>query len=343
MHDDMLKSHSRFLKKEAGVAYFYGAYSDVSFLLRTIELLETSPSASQNQRLGIISDLLSRPLRSLADHLKPGIAAHDVPENAGVLLDAVLSRGDLFSCFLIEQHVREIAAAVTASPTAVPPHSVGLLHTVLALGYLYTSNDHGPDSSQDSLQEATRHLQMGISIGLPALAQDLTSLQTVLCAIIFLFSGYRTAMAHSLIGTACSLALRLGLFSSLHRHPEVISDDPDAKERIRLLAAVLSLDMLGSLILDLPPFIHHSLVPQTRLVELAVNAENRGDLYTAALLRQCVLLAIPLCLRHHAGEEQSTEDGNIRPLQNAHEACQRWKRDTTSLMSRLKSQADSFQ
>lgn len=341
MHDDMLKGHGRFVEREDGVACFYGAYSDVSFLLRTIELLEISPSDSQDQRLNIISDLVSRPLRPPLDSSPdPGLAAHGVPENAATLLDAVFARGDLMLCFLSEEDLRDAAANPEGASSGIP-----LLHMVLALGYLYTSKDQGQDAGEESLQEANKHFRLGMS-ALPGLAQDLTSLQTVLCAIIFLFSGYRTAMAHPLIGTACSSALRLGLLSPFRVSPGHDSEDPDARKRTRLLAAVLSVDMLGSLMLDLPPFLHHhGLVPQARLVELAVEVEARGDLHTAALLRQSFVLAIPLSIRNHttsSAGDQPADDRNIRLFQNAHEECQRWKTDASSLMTKLGQHPDCF-
>lgn len=322
------------MEKAPGVLCFYGAYSDISFILRTMELLKLGPAESQDERLSIMSNLLSRPLTRLPDNMDLMSSAYDVPEDAGSLLAAVFDRADLMLCFLTEQPLRE-AAADPRGPL-VSRHSLQLLHVVLALGYLYSSQQHGGDLCGSALQQATKHFHIGMTAGIPGLAQDLTSLQTVLCGIVFLFSSYRTSMAHSLIGTACSLALRLGLLSGScllsNGSPE------DRKVRVRLLGAVLTVDMLGSIILDLPPFMHHDSVPHSLLLELAVGTETEGDLRSAAILRQCSLLAIPLSIRTH--RTRSYTDGqpgeaNIRLFQRAVEDCQRWRRDVSPLMAKL--------
>lgn len=330
----MLMGHNRYVEKAPGVSCFYGAYSDISFILRTMELLKLGPSESQDQRLCIMSDLLSRPLAPLPDSLNPASSLCDMPEDAGSLVSAVMERGDLMLCFLTEEPLRE--AIVDPGSPSVSRHTMQLLHLVLALGCLYKSQHHGGDLCEAALQRATQHFNMGMTAGVPGLAQDLTSLQTVLCAIIFLFSGYRTSMAHSLIGTACSLALRLGLLSSSC----LLSNGSaqDRKARAKLLAVVLTVDMLGSMILDLPPFIHWDSVPHAALLELAMEAEAEGDLRTAAISRQCSLLAIPLSSRTHRAIHQSDgppEEGNIRLFQQAVEDCQRWRRDVSPLMVKL--------
>lgn len=335
-HSNMLMGHDRFVEKEPEVSCFYGAYSDISFILRTIELLETRPSSdSQDQRLRDICNLFSRPLQVQPDSLDSNLSIYDVPDNATKLLDAVFSRGNLMLCFLVEKPLRDAAADPRNRST--PRNRLQLLHLVLALGYLYSPEEHGGHQCEDALRQATKHFCTGMMAGMAGLGQDLTSVQTLLCAIVFLFSGYRTSMAHSLIGTVCSSALRLGLLFT----PSVASDATGDVEtmRIRLLAAVLVADMLGSMILDLPPFVHRDTIPRARLLELATEAEARDDLLTAALLRQCSLLLVPLSARTHAvggsAANGQAEASSIRLFLKALDECQRWKRDASPLMSKL--------
>jgi hypothetical protein len=332
--NNMLAGHDRFVEKGPGVACFYGAYSDMSFILRTMELLEVGPSEGQDQRLCIISNLLSRPLHHRPDSLELSAAVYDVPDNTAALLDAVFARGDLMLCFLTEQPLR--ATAANPRSASISGDHLQLLHMVIALGYLYSFREHGVGLCEEALRQATKHFCIGMTAGLAGLAQDLTSIQTVLCAIVFLFSGYRTGMAHALIGMACSSALRLGLLSASSIASGASADD--RRTRTRILAAVLTVDMLGSMILDLSPFIHRESVPHARLVELAVQAEAEGDLLTASLLRQCSLLAVPLSIRSHATGsrvDDQPEGSSIRLFQSALDECQRWKRHASPLMAKL--------
>lgn len=333
-HHNMLMGHDRFMQKAPGGACFYGAYSDISFILRTMELLKLGPPESQNQWLCIMSDLLSRPLHPCPESLDFGASIYDLPMDADALLDAVFTRGDLMLCFLVQQPLRD--AAVDPQSTSISKSYIQLLHLVLALGYLYSFREHGGDLCDDAVRKATKHFHICMTMGLPGFAQDLVTLQSVLCAVIFLFSGYRTAMAHSLIGTACSSALRLGLLSPSYLDSATSAEEQ--KTRMRLVGVVLATDMLGSLILDLPPFIHHESIPHSRLLELAVRAEAEGDLRTAALLRQSSLLAIPLSTRKHgAGHiiDDQFDAGNIRAFQKAIDECQHWRRDASPLIAKL--------
>lgn len=333
-HHNMLTGHDQLVEKGPATTCFYGSYSDVSFILRTIELLEIAPSDSPDQRLSTLSDLFSRPLNHYPVSLELGAAIHDVPDNAAALLDAVFARGDLILCFLTEEPLRKVA--MDPGSASVSPSSLHLLHLVLALGYLYSFGEHGGDLCEGALRQATKHFCIGITAAMPGQAQDFTSLQTILCAIAFLFSGYRTATAHSLIGAACSSALRLGLLSTTSLATGATAGD--RRTTTRLLSAVLTVDMLGSLILDLQPFIHRDSIPHARLVELAVQAEAEGDLPTAAMLRQCSLLAIPLSIRDRATDSRADDqsDGNsIRLFQSTLDESQRWRTDVSPLMAKL--------
>ncbi|KAI6785477.1 uncharacterized protein J7T54_007120 [Emericellopsis cladophorae] len=324
----------RFAGLEARRPAFHGAYSDVSFIAGSIELLETQPSDAHGSksRLDFISSLLSRPLQS---HL----VDRTYEQQDQSLVDALLDGGDLMICFLQEECLRDIAqhTHVPNTPRSEAERStLCLIHFVLALGYQNDARQHRAQGCDDSVQKATQHFSVGIALAEPGLfAQDLTSLSALLGAIVFLLSSYRTSMAHSLIGAACSAALRLGLLSTSCSPPDgtVLGD---SRVRTRLLAGVLVVDMLASLVLDLPTFIHPNQLPRARLEELATEAENSEDVHTAALLKSATLLSIPLSLR---GQASSKDDGAVGgrflALQKAQEACHGWKRDVASLMSKM--------
>ena len=332
---DMLTGCDRFVQRGAGVECYYGPYSDVSFILRTIELLDRGPTASQYHQLCVISDMLGRPLQYQTSATNWRQVACELPEDALDVLGAVFSRGDLMLRFLPEQQL--INAVVDLGTTPIPDDLLSVLHVALAIGYLYNTKLHRARSCEDALERATNHFRLGMDLATLSQTQNLTSLQATLCAVSFLLSSHRCTIAHPLLGSACSSALRLGLLSTTHRRPEVTADE--RRMRTRLLATVLSYDVLQSLSLDLPTFIRRGQVLQSRLVELALEAEAEGDLVTAALLRQSCLLAIPLTTRSHGLQEATGSDlselDDLGPLQSAYEDCQRWKRDTASLMERL--------
>ncbi|KAG9258894.1 uncharacterized protein F5Z01DRAFT_8099 [Emericellopsis atlantica] len=316
---------------------FHGAYSDVSFIAGSIELLETQPSDAHGSksRLDFISNLLSRPLPShFADKTYESVEPQDQ-----ALVDALLDGGDLMICFLQEECLRDITKHThlpTTPPSEAERSTLSLIHFVLALGYQNDARQHRAQGCDDSVQKATQHFFIGMALAEPGLfAQDLTSLSALLSAIVFLLSTYRTSMVHSLIGAACSAALRLGLFSTSCSPPDgtVLGD---SRVRTRLLAGVLFVDMLASLVLDLPTFIHPNQLPRARLEELATEAENNGDVHTAALLKSATLLSIPLSLRGQASSKDDGADGGrFLALQKAQEACHGWKRDVASLMSKM--------
>lgn len=337
----MLTGCDRFVQGDAGIGYFYGSYSDVSFILRTIELLGRGPPDSEHHQLSMISDFLSRPLQHQLDAEDQRKAAYDLPQDVDGLLDVVFTRGELMLSFLPHHQLRE--AALNPRSPSVSKERLSLLHLCLALGYLHNAKEHQNRGCQDVLQHANKHFHIGTAcLGLPNPPQNLTSLQAILCAVVFLFSSYRCTTAHPFIGTACSLALRLGLFSTL---PKVsLIPIEERKMRMRLLATVSAFDMLESLILDLPPFIHRHLLSHARFTELAIEAEAEGDLITAALLRQSSLLDIPLSMRSHGRHDTNSsshsDSDDIRLFQTAYEECQRWRRDASSLMAKLGSNAN---
>lgn len=330
---NMLMGHDRVVGTDGETTSLYGAYSDASFISRTIELLKTRPSSSQDSQLREISDIFSRPQYGHAR--QRGLLARDdvcqIPHNSARLLDAVFGRGHLMLSFLPEEKLRHLAASVPDPST--PDSIVSLLHLVIALGYLYDFEGHRGNSCEEAVKRATQHFQAGVAMVQPGMNQDLNSLGTIVCATVFLLSSYRTASAYSFTGLACSAAIRLGLFSN-YPLPSGVTTDVRRMRR-RLLGSVVAADRFVSLVLDLPFCVSLDVLSHSRLEGLAKEAEINDDILLATLLRQSVLLSIPASVRSHGDSTEESENGRVRAMQRAQEACHRWKSDVSSLMTRL--------
>lgn len=335
-HSDMLARCPRFVQRGTGIECFYGSYSDVSFILRTIDLLDRGPSVPQHRQLCIISDMLGRPLHHEPDEASLEHAdVYLLPDDVYRLINVLLSRGDLMLGFLPEQELKDAVAEVqTGRP--IPNDLLFLLHMCLSLGYLYSSDMHRKRNCELTLRDATRHFRIGMSLSTQHRTSNIHALQAMLCAITFLMSGFRCTSAHALIGTAYSLALHLGLFSRWADLTHMSVEE--RRVRTRLLATFLSIDAIVGLILDLPAFIHRHAIPQNRLLNLACEAEAEADLMTAALLRHSILLTTPLEMRAKGQTEACDGDTQLdcsRHFQTAYEECQRWKMETMPLMTKM--------
>ncbi|RYP68858.1 hypothetical protein DL769_005417 [Monosporascus sp. CRB-8-3] len=335
---NMLAGCDRFTAVGPGATCFYGAYSELSFILRTLEVFEQDAAVSPDQRFLVVSNLFNHPLPSQEDANPSPKAFLPSADVVMALLDAVFARNHPMLSFLPERHVKDVAN-VLAGPQGLPisDQSLSLFHLTLALGYLFDSSGHREEGCRDILQRATRHFHIGLIMLRPTQVNDLTTLQAVLCAVIFLISTSRMTSAHSLIGTACSSALRLGLHSA-EVYPYASSAE-DRQARTRLFATVLRLDMFASLVLDLPPFLHKDALPLPHIARLASEAEAEGDLRTAAALRLVCLLVIPLSKRIYCSVASSGhEDSNsvdIKHFEDAQNEFRRWKTDASSLLASL--------
>lgn len=335
---NMLAGCDRLVNSGLGATCFYGAYSELSFILRILELFERQPAVSQDQRLRTVSNLFD--LRSPPQdngNTNPAIPVVSY-DTAMTILDVVFSKSHPMLFFLPEQRIKDIADSLTRpQPLAASDQSKSLFHLTLALGYLFDSPRHRKDGCRDAVKRGTAQFHIGMAALRPTEANDLVSLQAVLCAIIFLMSTSRIASAHSLIGIACSLALRLGLHSATGSGCVISAEEHCV--RIRSLAAVMRLDLFMSLILDLPPFLHPDSAILSYIAQLASESEAGRDLRTAAALRQVCLLAIPLSKRTHGFVGSSgygiPESVSIKRFEEVRNEFQHWQMDASSLLACL--------
>jgi hypothetical protein len=341
----------RFLKRgvRAGRSkLYYGPFSDVSFILKTVELLQVeAPDPPANftppavQQHSLISDLIDRPLpsqHSALGNVKPTSPTNDLPPHVGALIDTVLARDDLLLSFLEESELRILVSDYGHGSL----HSINrsLLHLVVALGYMYDNTSHVGSTCDRIMDDAIKHFEIGTSLISFENVMDAKSLQCLLCATYFLLSQGRNAKAHSFIGSACSLAFRLDLLSDMALSN--FGDPPpplqmQQKQKMRLFASVLCLDTMVSIIVGLPNFLRQDVTPASQVSDLARQAEADDDLLTAALLRQSALLAIPLSIRHkpEVSSHSQSEASQAKLFRDAWQHCQRWRGEVATLMTRL--------
>ncbi|KAI1388523.1 uncharacterized protein F4822DRAFT_429142 [Hypoxylon trugodes] len=332
---NMLVGHDRIVNVGLGKIGFYGCYSELSFILRTLEIFQRQQTVPPEQRTLVISNLFSFPLppkENVDLSLAKSLPSYNI---VLTLIDAVFARTHPMLSFLPEQHVKETANLLTAlEAPAIPTPSLSLFHLTLALGYLFDSPRHQEEGCHEILRRGTNHFHTGLAMITPMQTNDIESFQALLCAIIFLVSSSRITLAHSLVGTACSSALQLGLHSVGSR---IEPSSTETRLKTRLLATIMRLDLFTSIILDLPPFIQPDKGLLTRITRLALEAEAEKDFYTAANLRQVCLLAIPI--REH-GSVESFADGtpgsvDIGHFEEAKNEFQNWQVSTSSLLASL--------
>lgn len=337
---NMLAGCDRFMKVRPGVTCFYGAYSELSFILRTLEVFQQVPVASSDQRFSVTSNLFSFPLPS-HDDINVDLTLTASPSARDAVLkslNTLFARNHPMLSFLPESHVIYIAKLLAGPRKLSLSHqNLSLFHLTLALGYLFDAPSHREDGCYDVLQRATKHFHTGMAMLKPIEVNDLTSLQASVCAIVFLVSTSRMTSAHSLIGTVCSSALRLGLHSTVS-DPSIRSLE-DHWAKTRLFATIVRLDLFSSLILDLPPFLHKDTISPSHAARLASEAEATGDLQSAAALRQVCLLTIPLSTRTYGFVESSNSENpkhvDLKQFEEAQREFLSWKMDASSLLASL--------
>lgn len=326
---NMLAGRDRFVDVGPGGTCFYGAYSEFSFILHTLELFQQGSAVPPEKRLLVVSNLFSLPLSPPPQNVQSSLAAF-FPSHDDVLalVDAVLSKNHPMLCFLSEHHVKDVVRGTLSAST---DKHVPLLHMILALGCLFDPSKHRGEGCRDTMHRATDHFHMGVALLKPLEVNDITSLQTLVCAVVFLVSTSRITAAHSLIGTACSSVLRLGLHT-LGSDP--LGTTPAGRvSRIRLLATVMRLDLFASLVLDLPPFLHRDAVPPALLARLASEAEAEQDLVSAAALRHVCLLAIPLS--KHVYRYSNPAYVDVRHFEEVQNEFHCWKVEASGLLASL--------
>ena len=324
----MLNGCDRVLTLPSGETCFYGAFSDISFALRTIELFRASSAVHVDGGFDKLHEAFARP-----PDTKPTSMQHAFALGHGSY-PPDFDTAHLLQSFVSHQQLQNIAAHF--SP---PDDEAALLRVCVALQSLTNFAAHKTENCQEMVQFARYDFQHAINTLLPVQRDSFASLQALLCAATFTLYNGRVNTAHSLTSTAVSLALRLGLLTK----GMAVINPQRSTDTVRTLSTLMSMDMLTSLILDLPPWLPGSAVDNAGILTLAQEFETDGDLRTAAMLRQVCLLVVPMTLRDRARSasanlpetEQEKVMENIRLLETAHTGFRGWKRDVSSLLTAL--------
>lgn len=256
----MLTGCNRLISPAPWKSSFYGALSELSFILRTLELFDKG-AYSPHRSLGPATDIFNRDPLDVVPDSEDGLSRLPEKEVTLQLMRSVLDRSHIFISFLHQTHFRSMIESVYNEPdTSKDAHSssLALLHYVIALGYLFSRPIHHDRGCLDAVTEATKHFDTGQQLLDTGRCDDLVSLQALLCSASFLISTSRIAAAHGVIGLATSAATRLGLHNGVTCQMSMTQDEKEM--RILVFAALVKMDLYASLILDLPRFIQDEFV-----------------------------------------------------------------------------------
>lgn len=344
----MLAGSQRLICPAPWTSSFFGALSEVSFILRTLELFDRgaySPHASLGPAMAIFN--LPLPIEA-STHSSPARSPDanvnsPMPERATTmeLIGSLFARSHVFLSFLHEQHFRSMVGLLydpRSSHGDAYNRFLPLFHHVVALGYLFCRPQHQDYGCKFVLGEAMKHFQAGQRLLDVTRCDDLISIQALLCGIVFLMSTSRIAPAHTLIGLASSSAMRLGLHCTTGDSPQMLPDEKHM--RVLVFATVVKLDMYASLILDLPRFI------QDELVDASVDALHatfgEGDqlgLSLEASIKHLELLRFTCSTRQavffNPATGQSVDMVDSKQLSRVEKDLHRWVKDVSVLLSRL--------
>ncbi|KIX08338.1 uncharacterized protein Z518_02994 [Rhinocladiella mackenziei CBS 650.93] len=241
---------------------FYGSYSGVSFILRTLELFRRVPDnpAMMSETHNLLTNLFNAPVPNSAAITHNQSIFQSLPSLPTTLslLDVVFTRCHPFIQFLHEVDFRDMVHRLYGESAlqfgASSQNFMPLFHAVLGIGLLFDIRSRKQHGCEETANEAARHFFLARRDLDIAQCADLISLQTLLCLITFLVSTSRLTAAHSYIGIASSSAMRLGL----HKHIEgdVPLSTAQRDTRTRVFLAVLQFDTYVSLVLDVPAFIN---------------------------------------------------------------------------------------
>jgi hypothetical protein len=299
------------------------------------QVLNLTSGGNEDDHSKAISALFELPLPT-----KHELSPAQLPSQhkATLLIDALFDSQLPILSFLHERYFRDMVDLVYSTKT--PDEGIKtfrpLLHFALALGRLFIQTDHGAQGCEEAKDEAMQHYLAGQELLDPLAISNLTSLQTVLCAVVFLIATCRMTNAHALIGLACSLALRLGLHAKNTSLPA-----EEQLFRARACAAVLYVDSIASLILGAPPFIQQAEVDLGVFDQLAAEAYRRKDWQTVTIVAQLKLLFVCRSNEDTAFSGDAVEDTGMQhsAIKQAGTKLKGWRDHVGSLLQELESQA----
>lgn len=329
---NMLAGHDRLATLPSGETCFYGAYSDMSFALRTMELFRQGAALNEQGELDSVRGAFAKPFEPRDKNSLLDAPFYDEPP-VGIRPGFDLSH--LMFAYMPPQQVEELLSRPSISSDMMPLRH--LYHSLQQLAYYRT---HQMQTCQTLRNKSLEHFHEGMSLLMPTDQDSLTSVQALLLSANILLLTGRIIAAHSLVSTTTSMGLRLGLFAK----GMASKLEPDKRTvRVQAMAGLLSVDMLLSLILDVPMSLGRDSIHEAEILQLAQDFERDNELRTAAMLQQVCLLFVPISIRERTrrtpaataeGETDAVME-DIRLLETAHAGFRRWKRDVSSLLTSL--------
>lgn len=305
--------------------------SQHAFIVGILDLLNGGQLGSTDD-ISAVTSLFDLPMPALERSRKVALPSRS---QAMALVDALFGARHPMLAFLHEHYFRDMVELVyeVNGPDQGVERFLPMLHFAFALGHLFAPGEHRLDGCKHAHREALRHFQAGKILLQPLEMNNLTALQTVLCAVVFLLSTCRVAAAHPLIGIATTLALRLGL------HVRAMSlPDEERYMRAKVFATVFHVDLYASIVLGLPSFIHPRKVDMAVFDDMVEEDSPQDDLYSATAIAQLKLLVI--CKINE--ETVPTSNGVAKEAsfkQHAKEAGARlreWRDDIAPLLKQLR-------
>ena len=341
----MLTGCNRLISPAPWKSSFYGALSEVSFILRTLELFDQGAYSPQ-QSLGPATDIFNRDAIDAVSDPEDDLCRLPEKQTTLQLVRSVLDRSHTFIGFLHQKHFRDTIDFVYDEPHMnrdAYASFLPLLHHVIALGYLFSRPLHQENGCLSAVTEAAHHFDTGQYLLNIGRCDGLVSLQALLCGVYFLISTSRVAVAHGLIGLAASAATRLGLHDGVASQVGMAQEEKNL--RILVFAALVKMDLYASLVLDLPRFIQDEFVDAC-LHDIRELCSHRGrlDLGHRASIKHLELLR-STCKARQAVFIDSTADNptqtvNPKSLAAAEVELHRWTREVSQLLFPLGDRAE---
>ncbi|OAP61627.1 hypothetical protein AYL99_03830 [Fonsecaea erecta] len=269
--ENMLDGKGRLTSNKNSTEY-YGGGSGFAFLQQTQLLFNqdtpaTEPRNGSHLSLDAMSRLFDSPLPD-----KQALAT-DIPiskllpsrQSATELLHAVFGQTYQLLQFLHEPTFQKQTDRIyDLDPMDFEDSDhdfLPLFYSVTALGYLFHQKVHHKYGCRGAVNQAMRHFIAARRMVDLDRCRDISTLQTLLCFVLFLMSTARLATAHTFIGLAVAAAMRMGLHSQASC--EGLSD-LEKDIRRRTFWTIVKLDIYSGTVLGLPGMIKLDYVDQPK-------------------------------------------------------------------------------
>ncbi|KAF4551071.1 Fungal Zn(2)-Cys(6) binuclear cluster domain-containing protein 11 [Elsinoe fawcettii] len=230
---------------------FFGPNSGHSIIFRTSKSFQQVPQPDERTaRLQSAVTSLFRPETQLQDKYfsrSEAVALPSLPDLVDLYKHCFEEHLLLFQV-VVESELTHILGKLSDGP--LPNSDKALLHGIVALGYARGRQRHAGLGCTASLDVAAQHFSAAQSLLNVARCESVSSLQAVLCMVVYLTSVSDIVSAHTFSSISCSWILQLGLHRLQHgSHSDEVLPAHRSKDLL-IVASKLHLHLTS--ILDLP-------------------------------------------------------------------------------------------